>query len=355
MKKTLAFLALGGLFAATTAQAQVDVYLTGSTAFRANAYRSIRALFTGHGTLTSQNPADPASGANQVTWSGTLTNFGAQTVTIRASYSGSVAGIQALAQNTSQNYLVSATPGDTNLVSHQADLAFSDVFQSTTVFTTPALNDSQVGVLPFVYVKSQVTPATVTNVTIQQLQSFFANGALPLSYFTGDTNDDASLIYLVGRDSGSGTRLSAEKDALFVGSPLLYQTNGTCTWIISPGYSSGSGIAGNLKSTCGSAIGYLGLSDAVTVNSGNNVIRYNGYLPFNGSINTPDFKPVREGLYSYWCYEHLYERTTAPANVNTYRNALAVEIDNDVATSTSAVQTSTMRVSRNADGGPISP
>lgn len=355
MKKTLAILALGGLFAAATAQAQVDIYITGSTAFRANAYRSIRSLFTTRGSLTSQNPADPASGANQVTWTGTLTNFGAQTVTIRASYSGSVAGVQALAQNTSQAYLVNSTPGDTNLVTHQADLAFSDVFQATTVFTSPLLNDNQVGVLPFAYVKSQATPAGVTNITIQQLQTLLPNGQLPLSYFTGDTNDDATSLYLVGRDSGSGTRLSAEKDAMFVGTPLLYQTNGTCTWVISSGFSSGSLLAAQLKSTCAPGVGYLGLSDAITVNSGNNVIRYNGNLPFNGNINTPDFKPVREGVYSFWCYEHLYERSTAPANVNTYRTALASEIDNDVATSISAVQVSTMRVSRNADGGPISP
>src|SRR6266571_9275674 len=137
MKKTLAILSLGALFAVATAQAQVDIYITGSTAFRANAYRSIRALFQNatNSVLLSQNPADPASGQNQVTWSGRITNaFGSQTVTVRASYSGSVAGIQALAQNTSQTYLLNATAGDATTINHQADLAFSDVFQTRTVY-----------------------------------------------------------------------------------------------------------------------------------------------------------------------------------------------------------------------------
>src|SRR4029077_15067310 len=105
--------------------------------------------------LASQNPADPSPNANQVTWSGTIPGlFGGQTVTIRASYSGSAAGVQALAQNTSQSYFSSSTPGVTNLVSHQADLALSYVFQVTTVFQAPALSDTLVGVQPFASVKS---------------------------------------------------------------------------------------------------------------------------------------------------------------------------------------------------------
>jgi len=64
---------------------------------------------------------------------------------------------------------------------------------------------------------------------------------------------------------------------------------------------------------------------------------------------------VRKGLYSFWCYEHLYARSGAPANVNTFRNGLATEINTDLATSTTAIQISTMQVVRNTDGGPISP
>jgi hypothetical protein len=354
MKKTLALLTLGGLVAASTVQAQVDVYVTGSTAFRANAYRSIRALYGAN--LSSQNPADPASGANQVTWSGTVPGlFGGQTVTIRASYSGSAAGVQALVQNTSQNYLSSSTPGVTNLVSHQADLAFSDVFQSGTVFQSIALDDVSVGVLPFAWVKSVNGAAAVTNVTIQQLQPFLSNGRVKLSYFTGN-GSDTNFMYLVGRDTGSGTRITAEKDSLFIGTPVLWAPDGSCNWTNNnPGFSSGSGLAGILNGSCGPAMGYLGLSDANTVNSGGNILSYDGVRPYYGTVGSPDFTPVRQGLYSFWCYEHLFARQSAPANVATFRTGLATEIENDLATSTTAVQVSTMKVSREADGGPISP
>ena len=45
MKKLVTLLTLGGLLSASTLQAQVEFYITGATAFRANAYRSIRNMF----------------------------------------------------------------------------------------------------------------------------------------------------------------------------------------------------------------------------------------------------------------------------------------------------------------------
>jgi hypothetical protein len=353
MKHIAKLLLLGGLLAAIPASAQVDIYITGSTAFRANAYRSIRVLYGGSPT---QNPAHDASGNNQVTFSGTIPSvFGAQTVTIRTAYNGSAAGIQTLVQNQNLSFLSSSTAGDTNLVTHQADLAFSDIFQAATAFPSPTLNDSLVGVQPFLYVKSQTTPSSVTNITIQQLQSFMANGLMPLSYFTGNNADDAALLYCVGRDSGSGTRITAERDALFVGGPLVWAPDASCNWNVSAGFSSGSGIAGVLNGACGPAIGYLGMSDARTVNSGLNIIRYNGQTAFYGLPTAPDWTPVYKGLYSLWSYEHLFRRGSAAANIVSFRTALGNEINNDLATSTTAIQVGRMLVSRPADGGPISP
>ena len=354
MKQILALITLGGLLAAATAQAQVDIYITGSTAFRANTYRSVRLIYGGN--LTGQNPADPnGSGSNSVTWAGTIPAlFGGQTVTVRATYSGSAAGIQALTANSSLTFLSSSTAGDTSTTTHTADLALSDVFQSSTLFTTPALTDTNVGVQPFAWVKSSTTSANVTNITIQQLQAFLSGGVMPLSYFTGNSAD-ASLMHLVGRDSGSGTRITAELDALFVGTPLLWAPNGSCVWALSAGFSSGSGIAGVLNGACSASIGYLGIADAKTVNSGNNVLAYDGAKPFVGLITAPDYAPVRRGQYSLWSYEHLFKRTTASANVNAFYGRLASEIDTDLATSTTAIQVGTMLVSRLADGGPIAP
>jgi hypothetical protein len=360
MKKVFAILAAGGIMTAATVQAQVDIYITGSTAFRANAYNSIIALYGAN--LTSQNPS-PAGSKNMVTFQGTIPGtFGSQTVTIRTSFSGSAAGVQSLTQNNNLNFLSSASNGDTNLVSHQADLAFSDVFQATTAFLAPTLVDTNVGIQPFAYVKSSQTPATVTNITIQQLQTFLPNGILTADSFTGNTNDTGTLVYLVGRDSSSGTRLTAERDSLFIGSELNWQTNGvTCnSWAPSPGgssggFSSGSGVAGQLNSGCGAAIGYLGLADAANVNGGANIIAYNGYKPNVGTVGSPDFSPVLNGLYSFWGYEHLFNRSGAPANVVTFKSVFVNAINNDLGTSITAIQVGKMKVVRPSDGGPISP
>jgi hypothetical protein len=84
-------------------------------------------------------------------------------------------------------------------------------------------------------------------------------------------------------------------------------------------------------------------------------MRYNGQPAFYGAAATPDWTPVYKGLYSMWGYEHLFRRGTAPANIQSFRTGLATEINNDLATSTTAIQVGKMQVSRPADGGPISP
>lgn len=367
MKKTIATLMIGGLFAASLQAQQVNIHITGSTAFRANNYRAIRALYGAN--LVSQNPADPASSANLVTFTGTMPAiFGSnQTVNIYASYSGSIAGVQALVQGTALTYLSSPTNGTTNTFTAPADLAFSDVFQSSTPYTTPALVDAEVAIQPFVYVKSKTPANTVTNITMQQLQVMLGDGFLPLSYFTGKTNDDSTLIYMVGRNLDSGTRLTAGADDFFTGTPQLFQPDTNCNWVISPGFSSGSGVVGVLTGSCGPAIGYLGLADASNAaTNGATIITYNGYYPFNSTnytpgqplATTPDFTPVLKGLYSYWSYEHLFELSSSVGgNIDTFRTALIAGIDNDIATLTpvTAIRLSQMKVSRPADGGPIAP
>ena len=61
-------LATGALLVANSAQAQVEVRISGAVAFRDTAYRSIRSIFGAN--LASQNPADGAGTQNQlkVTW-----------------------------------------------------------------------------------------------------------------------------------------------------------------------------------------------------------------------------------------------------------------------------------------------
>jgi hypothetical protein len=354
--KTQVLTAVATLGLAASAMAQVEVRFTGSTAFRATTYAAIRSMYGAD--LTSQNPAHDASGQNRVTWSGTIPAlYGGQTVVVRANYSGSVEGIQSVTQGLNDTFLASANAGDTATITGQADFAFSDVFQDTTDFTSPSLDDKQVGVVCFAWTRSLNTPTTVNNMTHQTAQTFLANGALPLSFFTGDSADDGKLIYLTGRSKGSGTRATCQADCGYGANAdcQLYKLDAGNAWIPdNVGFSSGSGVAGVLKvNDAGNiSLGYLGISDSNGVNGGANKVSFNG-VPFSQDA-------VRKGQYSSWGYEHLFAKPGASANALKFRdgtanNGLVKATDDTLATSVANVQLSTMKVSRNADGGPISP
>ncbi len=383
MKKLLFIAALGGLFAATAVQAQQSIYVCGSTAFRSNAYRAIKSMFDA-GSL-SFNAQGKGSGASLMTFSGTITNlYGNQTVTIYADWTGSAQGIHSLTATPGDNlnFLVNSTPdGDTNLFTHTADLAFSDVFQSTSGFNSPQLTDEQVAIQPFCWVRNPSTPNTLTNVTIQQLR-YALGGSAPLSYFIGSTNaaDYTNIVYLTGRNKDSGSRLIALSDALYTGSVSMYSNilgtpvKMTINQVVNgvnygPGFSSGGQEAGNLSLSGPNMIGYLGYADARTVvASGGQLLTYNGNLPFNGWAGTtngfdiPDFTPVTTGKYSMWGPEHLYinpsgaNYTTAYPVFTNLVGFINSDITNLANTPITAIPISAMgNTTRTSDGGKISP
>jgi hypothetical protein len=102
-----------------------------------------------------------------------------------------------------------------------ADIAMTDVFQASTPWNTAALNDDQVGVCDFLWVKGKgcATDACnwnrFKNITWQAANNLFAVGAIPLSMVTGNSADDNFTVVLTGRDPDSGTRLTAEVQALY--------------------------------------------------------------------------------------------------------------------------------------------
>ncbi len=352
--KIISSLLTGSLMAGSAWGATIEITITGSTAFRLEAYNAIRTLY-GNG-LQSQNPAPDASGKNQVTWSGTIANlFGTDTVIVRAGYSGSAAGVGSLANAGSVTVLSSANAGDTNTVSKPADLAFSDIFQASTIYAGsgfPALVDTQVGVLPFVFARGQKTPAGVNNITHKLLNAILASGYLPSFQFTGNTNDQSNLG-LIGRDAGSGTRATIHADSgygVFTTSTLglLNPADGSLSFATTNGYSSGGSVKDALNAASGPAIGYLGLGDGAKV-----VGSPNAYLTYNGVGMT--FDNVRHGIYSLWTYEHLYSRVDVNANAAKFRDALKAQLAADLPTSVTAIDPATMMVSRNTDGAPITP
>jgi hypothetical protein len=382
MKKLTSISILGMMLTAASLQAQVDIKITGSTAFRASMFRAITNLYGAN--LQNENPGGPTannSGANRVTYRGTIpTLFGANVVTIYTDMGGSIQGVHSLVLNDLQTFFSNPTntatgpTGATNLFTGVADLGFSDVFQNATVYQTVPLRDLLVAIQPFALNKGvSAASLSISNITSQQLKTFLGNGAVPLSYFTGRTNDDTKTVYLPGRSEDSGTRLTMDLDCGFGPSGFenfVYDVTSAGTWFLStntpPGFSSGSGVLNALKNvnTTDGAIGYLGMNDSLSLNNGANVITYNGALPFRGIFTTAltttnDYTPVIEGTYSYWSYEHLYERQSesTSGNVHKYRAALGTNIDVDIATifPKIAVRLSEMRVSRQADGGPISP
>lgn len=348
---------VGAVLTNLSVQAQVEINLSGAVAFRDTAYRAIRNAFGGN--LSGQNPADGPNTptALKVTWTGKLPAlFGEQNVTIRAFYNGAVAGVQDLTQNRNVNFLATSTPGDTNTVNLQSDIAFSSIFQQATEFTSPVLEDALFGATPINLVKSSSAPASLTNITTHQLKTLAANGSVPAWFFTGNTND-TETIHFINRDATAGQRVTLFLESIFTGSPIQYLWDTTQQrYVVDTVGRNASQITTHLNSF-GPAISYLISVDSFNVNGGQNVLSYNGNKAFRGTFNNTsnDFSPVITGQYSLWVYEHLLNRSTAPANVRAFRNRLIQSIDAELQVSAFSIPISKLRVERTADGAPVAP
>lgn len=364
--KNLSYL-VGAVLGTASLQAQIEIKITGSTAFRSQTYDSIVALYGGG--LTTKQPSNATSSSGKVTFVGTISSlYGSQTVTIKTAYSGSVEGMVNLLNAPNPPGIAQPTflnaDGTTDSAT-AADFALSDVYQDTTDYNSGSgyatLDDYQVGVVPFAWTKGVTAPAGVSNITTQQIQALLGSGTLPLSFFTGNVSDTAT-VYVAARNKLSGTRLAVYADSGFgaTADSSQYKLSGTTAVIDSVGFSSGgaSGVQGVLNTVGAPAfLGYLGIADSNGVNSGANRINYNG-VAF--SLNT-----VRNGTYSLWSYEHVYVRPGTSSTKQTLvlgssnptdplnSNGLVNSIDTLLGASTTAVQLSTMNVLRNADGGPI--
>ena len=212
---------------ATTAKADVEVRITGATAFRTAALNALKAQFDlgGSYTFAHNKAAGGVNGADRATFKGTFPGVSGVT-TVRVSHNGSVEGLRAIAapgvvnsplfitdaalaspggdagEATNENALVSGST-----TQQTAKFAYSDVRQSSTPISSPTLLPAQpkVGVTLFTMLANEGAPAGLTNVTFQQFKALFAQGELPLSVFTGDAAD-TNPVYATGRNDGSGTR-----------------------------------------------------------------------------------------------------------------------------------------------------
>ena len=377
LKSLLAAGAMSLVFAGLANAAVNHVYITGSTAFRNSIFSTLDAAgqvfdatptFTGYGNST-------AAKCSYMIFSN---NISGTPYIIKCEWSGSEAGILDCVSNTLETFpadsllgapgtsTANATPTTPPTVdSHATDLGFADNNQAFSRTTKPSLTGSEVGVIPFTWVKNAQLPAQQTtdwqnwtNLTLEQLFVAIGNGGTPLSMFTGN-QADTNFVYVAGRNNNSGTRANA---LLILGYPLatpvtqIYITGGAndgsaaITWIVPNPDNEGQDSGGTLATTmtyCGSAtqqdandpwvnaglggtgddfgwyaVAYLGRSDATSALTGhaNNAVE----MLFNGVASTSS--NIETGVYPFWGNEWLYQSLNMGTGGSTVYGKLVAKI-----------------------------
>jgi hypothetical protein len=366
---------VAALAIASSATAQtITIRITGATAFRKAANNSIKNILNpGYVYGYAGSSLDSAGKAE---FQGT-TIVGNIPVNIKLLWIGSAGGVQCLVQDINQSGWLAATnltsgAGTSGLTgptdSGVADAAFSDAFQGSTLFTTPQLVDNILGVIAFQWTKNRTAPAGVTNMTPLQAQALLSAGIMPLSQLTGSAADQSTIAYATGRDPDSGTRIVTFAEGAFgvFTPPVQYEmlgtagTNGNVTSIRpfpattvlgipygegQSGYASGGTMANWMNTPNPDVfIGYMSTDDAARL------VAPAAALTWNGVAYSKD--AVRQGLYTFWCYEHLFWRTSLSGSKLTVMNALVDRIKT-VDADLSGVLLSTMAVGRTVEGGVV--
>jgi hypothetical protein len=376
MKKTLLLtLALGLAGASSLLAGTVDIYMTGSTAFRQTVYAACTKLFTTPPNIYYANAAnggaDSGFSASTGSWvmSGTpitgLVNLQGNTLVIHGLFTGSIQGIQTVEESVP---LIWASPAGTvggltsGYVTNTPTIAFSDASGSSAGFTASGnYAEEPVCVQPFVMVKSQSPApimASLNNVTWEQLEYGIAAGRLPFSVWSNKQGADNTnnFVYLIQRTSDSGTRRCETAQEYYqftdpVGvyiydftNKFFFQPNNTTNSLVGSypygvvgaaglnnanlnwgsGYVSGGNIATELNyaDATNTAISYLSMNDSKSVGSSNwaNVVSFNGLWPtaagagLHGNTGTNDYSPIVLGYYPCWGNEVLVHIINPAAN-----------------------------------------
>jgi hypothetical protein len=278
-----------------------------------------------------------------------------------------------------------------------ADVSMADVFQASapSIYRTPKLADHFVGVVPFVYVATKGGTAihgsvtTSTSIASEQVKDIFVEGSIKLSELSGSSLDTESVLG-VGRDEDSGTRIQAlataginvstflkQNQPLFNGNttptnpppPPGTSITGAALWpaltlnaIAYPqgdsGYSSGGSLAAAINVPHAASystwfVSYLGINDAASVTNGIQ-LEFNGVPYSAANVEGPGATGFK-AQYGYWGYEHLFYRTTFTGNGKTVADQVSADLNNPASHSAnvSGIPISSMKVSRDSDGGAI--
>jgi hypothetical protein len=376
MKKTLLLtLALGLAGASSLLAGTVDVYLTGSTAFRAQVYTACTKLFTipptiyygdaNHGGANSGFSSSTASWCMTGTPITTLANLQGNTLIIHGLFTGSIQGIQTVEQSVPLTFPAAAgiSGGLTSgYVTNTPTVGFSDASGSSAGYTaTGNYEEEPVCVQPFVMVKSQSPApimASINNITWEEFEAGIPAGRLPFSVWSNKQGADNTnnFVYLIQRTSDSGTRRCETAQEYYqftdpVGvyvydftNKFFFQPNNTTSSLIgsypygvvgaagnnNANLNWGSGYVGggdiktelNYADLTNTSIAYLSMNDSKGVGSSNwaNVVSFNGLWPtaagagIHGNAGTNDYSPIVLGYYPCWGNEVLVHIINPAAN-----------------------------------------
>ena len=288
--------------------------------------------------------------------SGAVPSLGTNLVVIRTSFGGSLSGMIAIRDNTLQP-CINLDGTATNLT---GDVGFGEAFPSA---ATPPIPNSDfstneiIGVVPIVFaVNNNLAGMGVNNITLEQANLLLFDsgpGAMPASFLGATGPNATNNVYLIGRDTDSGTRISVEKDIKYIGAETEWATNGAGGYVSNPGFPSGGTVAANIGGGALS-IGYVGMSDFNSISNNATALKYEGV-----GVGVNNFANVTTGMYPLWAYEHFYSRIGTTAQQQLVREALIASLTNPSFQATNAnwfnffVGLNKMQVSRSTDGGQI--
>jgi hypothetical protein len=387
IKNTAIIGALALLAGDASAQTTRTFVITGATAFRAAANTSIIQLLGGAGTTIYARD----SNNNRAIYKGTMAAFPGDQIIVKASWSGSTQGIKDVADQTPVQVFkstVSMTTAGATVTTDAANMetatprwSFSDVDKFLSERPNASLAGGPVGVVPFMFVAGEGSPAGITNMTDQLHNALWATGQLPASLFTGNSSHTTTVL-ATGRNNGSGTRATILAETGYGAFRNIVQfgagnaTTGPTTAGLgelveynNEGAASNSVVRNilnrdrNTLTVGGEAVdatfvSYLTISDAITAT---------GYVQGNGTISGGEGaipmtyngvryseNNVKNGAYSLWGYQQLYQANSPTASENTFDAALRAVIPNNMGTA--GIPIPQMTVTRSGgDGGPIAP
>jgi len=375
--------------AITNSHAVTRVFdITGATAFRASANNAIISVLGGATTEYAYIGTKGIAGTDRAIFKGTMSAFPGDVIIVRASWSGSTAGIKAVAdQDSTVQFLETTNPMSitgTNLgqganpapvyTTAIAQWSFSDVDKLLSERPNHTFAGGPVGVVPFMFLAGEGAPAALDNMTDQLHATLWSLGQLPIAFFTGDTAD-TTLVLATGRNNGSGTRATILAETQYGAFTTVKQFNATFQGTTTDPFPTGkllvaSSFGNNGHTSNGLVrdvltrrsddltfngnpldavfVSYLTISDALAAKTeGAQEMTYNG-VAFSA-------ENVKKGLYTLWGYQQFYRDADATAQEVTFDTAFRAAIPATL-NGTDAIALTQMSIVRGGgDGGPVAP